>query len=427
MAASPTEVSSTPTRRQLGLDGGFTILAVAIVTSVLTGPGQTIGVSVFIDHFVEDLNLTRSQVSTAYLIGTLSGAALLPRVGRFIDDRGVRLSQMVTGVLFALALVNMSFVNGFVWLAIGFVGIRFFGQGSLSLVSVVTVSIRYLSNRGTALGLYSTVSSALMALLPLALAFSIGAVGWRSAWLVSAAIVASLVLGLAWFGLRDMPARRSAATAETDDVVVDNSFDRAEAIRTRGFWLLAAVSASAGMLGTALNFHQIDLLGDAGLSTNAAAALFIPQVVGSTVAGLATGWLADRMGTRYLPAAGAGLLVVSLLLAAVASPGVIVVIYAIVLGAMGGGIRTTASLLLPTWFGVAHLGSIQGTLTVFNVGASALGPVALAITQDWFGSYPPAVLVLALIPAATLVFALGPKLEFRSLEAHPPSTPSDYT
>lgn len=425
MAASPTEVSSTPTRRQLGLDGGFTILAVAIVTSVLTGPGQTIGVSVFIDHFVEDLNLTRSQVSTAYLIGTLSGAALLPRVGRFIDDRGVRLSQMVAGALFALALVNMSFVNGFVWLAIGFVGIRFFGQGSLSLVSVVTVSIRYLSNRGTALGLYSTVSSALMALLPLALAFSIGAVGWRSAWLVSAAIVASLVLGLAWFGLRDMPARRSAATAETDDVVVDNSFDRAEAIRTRGFWLLAAVSASAGMLGTALNFHQIDLLGDAGLSTNAAAALFIPQVVGSTVAGLATGWLADRMGTRYLPAAGAGLLVVSLLLAAVASPGVIVVIYAIVLGAMGGGIRTTASLLLPTWFGVAHLGSIQGTLTVFNVGASALGPVALAITQDWFGSYPPAVLVLALIPAATLVFALGPKLEFRSLEAHPPSTPSD--
>ena len=59
---------------------GYGILGLATITSVLTGPGQTIGVSVFIDHFVTDLGLSRSQVSTAYLIGTLSGAALLPRV-----------------------------------------------------------------------------------------------------------------------------------------------------------------------------------------------------------------------------------------------------------------------------------------------------------------------------------------------------------
>ena len=61
----------------------------AVLASALTGPGQTIGVSVFIDHFVDDLSLSRPQVSTAYLIGTLTGSIFLPAVGRFIDRNGV--------------------------------------------------------------------------------------------------------------------------------------------------------------------------------------------------------------------------------------------------------------------------------------------------------------------------------------------------
>ena len=124
------------------LTRGWVILALASVTSAMTGPGQTIGVSVFIDHFVDDLGVSRSSVGVAYLIGTLVGASLLPMVGRYVDRRGVRIAQVIVGGLFAAALVNMSFVQGIVWLAIGFTGIRFLGQGSLSLVSTVTVQIR---------------------------------------------------------------------------------------------------------------------------------------------------------------------------------------------------------------------------------------------------------------------------------------------
>ena len=61
------------------------VLVVAVVTATLTGPGQTIGVSVFIDHFVDDLDLSRSSVSAAYLVGTLTGSLALPFVGRFVD------------------------------------------------------------------------------------------------------------------------------------------------------------------------------------------------------------------------------------------------------------------------------------------------------------------------------------------------------
>ena len=90
----------------------------------LTGPGQTIGVSVFTDHFVDDLDLGRSTVSTAYLVGTLGGAMLLPTVGRTVDRIGVRRAQMIIGICFALALAYMSTVGSLVMLALGFFGIR---------------------------------------------------------------------------------------------------------------------------------------------------------------------------------------------------------------------------------------------------------------------------------------------------------------
>ncbi|MFV2039793.1 MAG: MFS transporter, partial [Acidimicrobiales bacterium] len=293
-------------------DRAWVVLGLAAVTSTLTGPGQTIGVAVFIDHFVDDLHLTRAQVSGAYLVGTLIGATLLPAVGRFIDRSGVRRAQLLIGLLFGLALVNMSFVNGLIWLTIGFTGIRFLGQGSLSLVATVTVSLSFVRNRGTALGIFSTASSALMATVPVALAVAIASFGWRSTWLLAAAVVTVVVVPIAWFGLRGLPTgtskRRTIGDVDAQSGAVGSrvlhSHDSAEAMRTRSFWVLACITSTAGMLGTALNFHQIDLLGEAGISRTAAAALFIPQVVGATLAGVSVGYIGDRVGVRYLPAAG---------------------------------------------------------------------------------------------------------------------------
>ena len=402
MTASETR---TPERESIFRGNAGLILGSAILASVLTGPGQTIGVSVFIDHFVDDLNLSRSQVSTAYLIGTLTGSVFLPSVGRFVDRRGVRVAQTIIGILFALALVNMSFVRGFITLAIGFTGIRLLGQGSLSLVSTVTVALRFVKNRGTAVGTFSTVTAGMMAFVPIVLAAVISAVGWRGAWLVAALGIALTVGPLAWFGLRSMPT--AAAQTDSGTTTADfTGFTRKDAISTRGFWILAAISAAAGMLSTALNFHQIDLLTQAGLSAEGAAAMFLPQVLGSTAAGFAAGYAADRIGTRFLPALSVALLFFAHLLAANASPGFTVVVYAITLGAAGGATRTVAATLLPSWFGTTNLGSIQGTLTFFNVGASAIGPVALALLEARFGSYPEAILVLSTIPLAAFAFAL---------------------
>ncbi len=413
------------------------MLALAIVTSAMTGPGQTIGVSVFIDPMVEALSISRSAVSTAYLVGTLTGAAAMPFVGRFVDERGVRLAQTLVGLAFTGALVVMSGVNGLLWLMVGFAGIRMFGQGSLSMISTVTVALWFSRRRGMAMGLLTTVAGALMALLPVALNAVIGFTSWRTAWLIAAAAVAVTVIPIARFGLIDRPSDigqvpdglrpedqpagpavdpstgRGVAGLLTRlfrrprPVLVDTrSFTRREAASTLQFWILAAIGIASGMLITGLNFHQIDLLGEAGLSSGQAAAMFLPQIIGSSVAAIATGLVLDQVGVRYVPAFSMLLLVVVHLVAAGLDQGAMVILYAVLLGSIGGMVRSTLSTMLPGYFGVDHIGSIQGLLTVTNVGGSALGPVTLAVVQEWTGSYRTANLWLMIIPVAMLALTL---------------------
>ena len=53
---------------------GWIIMAVATFGMIMTSPGQTYAVSIFIDYFITDLGLSRSSVSTLYTVGTLAGS-----------------------------------------------------------------------------------------------------------------------------------------------------------------------------------------------------------------------------------------------------------------------------------------------------------------------------------------------------------------
>jgi MFS family permease len=402
---------------------GWRILAVAVITSILTGPGQTIGVSVFIDPMVSALNISRSVVSGAYLVGTLTGATAMPFVGRYIDRHGIRRSQILIGLGFTIALINMAGVQNAIWLAVGFAGIRMMGQGALSMIPTVAVSLWFERRRGVAMGVLATVAGAGMVAVPVVLNAVIDATSWRWAWLIAAGFTLITVIPLGWFALIDRPSdvgqvpdggpapgtstqplSASGQTLSADPTpVATRSFTRAEAVRTRQFWILASVSTITGMLVTGLNFHQIDLLGEAGLSSGQAAAMFLPQIVGSSVTGIAVGYVMDRVGVRLVPALTMVLLIGVHLLGVAIAPGAVVFLYAVSLGATGGAVRACLSTMLPGYFGTDHIGSIQGIMTLTGVIGSALGPVTLALAESRFGSYQSANLILMTLPVATLL------------------------
>ncbi len=395
---------------------GWRMVAFASITGAMTGPGQTIGVSVFIDHFIGDLGISRSEVSTAYLVGTLGAALVLPLIGNRIDRIGVRRATTMIAIAFGIALVGMAGVNGLIALMVGFFAIRLFGQGSLTLTSTLAVTHWFDRKRGLALGITATAMSILMSLVPVLLNIVIEAYSWRTAWIVAAVLVWVIVIPIAHWGLIDHPSdvgQYPDGVAPTADdgssVAIAPSSTRGEAIRTSRFWIVTIASATVGLLSTALNFHQISMLGDAGLSATEAAAMFLPQVIGAAVAGVVFGYLADRLTGRILIPMVMGILAVSLLLTLVLAPGTAVILYAISLGAAGGSSRTVTSTLLPRWFGVGHIGAIQGTATLIGVASTALGPVMFSIARDVTGSYGVAAAWFALLPIAAAIVAMTMK------------------
>ena len=171
----------------------------------------------------------------------------------------------------------------------------------------------------------------------------------------------------------------------------------------------------AASLITGLNFHQIDLLGEAGLSSGEAAIMFLPQIIGSSVAALGVGYVLDRVGTRFVPAFSMLLLAIVHVMAAGLSGPATILLYAVVLGSAGGTVRAALSTLVPGYFGTGHIGSISGLMTVANVAGSAVGPVVLAVTESATGGYRSANLILLAIPVvATIVCLFNRPLDPRS-------------
>ncbi|ROO63274.1 sugar phosphate permease [Micromonospora sp. Llam0] len=394
---------------------GWRIVGYASVALAMTAPGQTLAVSAFIDPMIADLGMTRSTVSTAYLVGTLAGAAALPGIGILIDRYGVRRCMAVIGAVFGTVLIALSLVTGIVGLTAGFVGIRLAGQGALGIAATTVTAHWFLRRRGTALAIVSAVGTTGISLAPLLLERLIALQGWRTAWLIEGLVVWAVVIPIALLGIRDRPADvgqfvdgqpPTRAGGDSGPVGVT----RARALRTPYFWILAAAVATAGMLTTAVGFHQISLLTERGLSTTAAAANFLPQTVAGLAATLLVGPLVDGRHPRALLAVAMAGLGTALTWATLVTPGWSAIGFGVAIGAASAAIRTVETALTPRLFGTAHLGAIRGLLTAITVGSTAFGPLLFALVHDATGGYQAALLGCAALPVAVGLAALATPL-----------------
>src|SRR5256885_9283989 len=127
-------MDNTPRLRSPGLAGAAVAFA-AFIGVFATTPGQTVGVSSFIDPIAADLGLAREHVLLLYSIGTFLGILSAPRIGKLVDRFGPR--RLIVPVVLALAGACgvMSLAAGAWSLALGFVLLRATAIAGLSLVS----------------------------------------------------------------------------------------------------------------------------------------------------------------------------------------------------------------------------------------------------------------------------------------------------
>lgn len=408
---------------------GWIILVAATIGRVMSGPGQTYSISIFIEHFITDLGISRSVVSSLYTVGTLAGALSLPFVGRQIDRRGPQVVAGVAATLLALACLYMRYVNGIVMLGIGFVLLRMLGQGSISMVSTNVVNQWWVRRRGAMLGIVGVTSALLgSGLFPSMINALIGRYGWRTSYALLGLMVAVVMLPVGVFVFRRQPeeyglapdgARRHGRDApEGHAESPEENWTSSEAIRTPAFWIINLGLASISALGTGLQFHMVSVFADAGLSSDVAAAAFLPIAAVNAVVALAAGVLADRVPARYLLFTALLGQTASLLMAPRLHGIPSALGYGAVMGLTTGLQMTVAAVVWAKYFGRRHLGSITGVASVITTGGSALGPMPMGIARDIMGSYTVALTAAAVLPLALGVLALFARQPRRAEARH---------
>ena len=407
--------SAVVTRTQNHFFYGWAIVVVSALGIFTSGPGQSHTFSVFIGPISEDLGISNSMISTSYGIATLAAALLLPQTGRLVDRFGPRLSLIAITVLLGFACMFFGAAANFLWLAVAFALLRFFGQGSLMLGCANMVSQWFSRKRGFAMGLMALGFGLSMAVHPPLGKYLIDVVGWRQAWVILGLLTWVLMLPPLLFlaidkpedvGLRPDGARMVKSGEETGENEI-SGLDLKQAMATPAFYIISAGWFAIAMLVTTLHFWQVEVLTrDGGIAKDQAAQAFTISAIAMVAAMPLVGRLFDTLRTRFVFALALTITSASLVLITFAQDTATGLLYAVVFGLNNAFSMTMFGYIWPRYFGRKHLGAIQGTGQMIGVFGASLGPLPVGWAFDTFGDATWTLRLLAVIPLVIALLAL---------------------
>ena len=394
---------------------GWVIVGVGMLCIFASGPAQSHTFSVFIGPIALDLGLSQTEMASAYGLATLVAALCLPAMGWFLDRVGAKRMLAVVALLFGTACAAFGLVGGILWLSIGFAALRFLGQGSLMMGSSNMVSQWFNRKRGSALGFMALGFGISMAVHPEISQWLIEQVGWREAWLwigvTTWVLVLPPILILVISKPEDVSLRPdgiepvSLGILDKTDVEARGDFTLNEALGAPAFYIIAGALFTLSMLVTSLHFYQVSIFFDQGLGPNIATKCFAVSSITMVVMMPLVGRMLDRFRTERMIAVGLVILTASLWLASAISGLSTAVLFSVVFGLSNAVSMNYVAFMWPRYFGRTHLGRIQGVGQTITVIGASLGPLPLALSKDYFGSYGPMLVGVGAIPLFFAVIA----------------------
>jgi sugar phosphate permease len=374
-----------------------------IVAGAAIGMGTGIGLylvvrSLFVVHLTKEFGWTRGDLGVAGTVAFVTGALVLPVIGRIVDRFGYRRVVLVCVPAMSLLYLAIALQPGpfrihlllMVWGGI-------FGGGTAAISYTRPLIAAFHRQRGLALGLATAGTSITAMIVPPIIAAVIAHYGWRAGLYTMAAIttLVGLPLSLALIGNPTAASQaRSLALARARG---PRGAALRDALRTPRFWLLAVAFAAVNIPGAGVVAQLAPMLGDKGLPEETAALVMSVYAAGLLLGRLMTGFSLDRMPTALvaapmtlIPAIGIVLLRANTLSFATASAAVLM------LGLQQGSEIDLIAYIVSRSFGVEHYGTIYGALGVAGAVSTAASFVFFGKVHDLTGSYDIALTVGAL-------------------------------
>ncbi len=403
----------------------------ATVGLLASAPGQTMGVSTFTDYLLDAIHISRNQLSTAYMIGTIGSSLILTYAGKMYDKYGARWVGMIISVVLAIVLVflsqsdriiklfvqdeNGSFYAGFsiAVLMILFFALRFSGQGVLTMISRNMLMKWFVANRGLVNGISSVFVALGFSLAPLTFDMLIQGTSWRAAWLLMALGIGVFFTIFAFIFFRDnpedidlLPDGKKHANKDRHIIIKPfKQFALSEAKKTPAFWLFSIPLGIYALYITGFTFHLVSIFEHVNLPREKALGVFIPISFISITVSLVGGYISDKIRLKYLLYIILAAQIVALFCLSHLNDGIYYYGFIAGNGIVSGLYNVLMAVVWPRFYGRENLGRITGFVMSIIVFSSALGPVLFSMSASTFGSYKFAISGLVTLLVVLTVFS----------------------
>lgn len=386
-------------------DGWGTLVAAVIGTmcGLITITNYSQGF--FVGPVSQEFGWTPPQFFFGFTVMMCSGLIAGPLVGAIAQKVGLKIVGLVGLLGHAVGYYIISKNNGDLttwYLSWGL--LSFMAAGSLPIIWVAGLNGFFRKHRGKAIGITMAGTGMGAFIIPPIVEHVIANDGWRAAYQTIAfgALLVSLPIIVLLFKVR--------SSEESDGDLTESSwgYTRAEALRHRKFWILAAVLfiTVIVVVGLLSNFEQI--MGSKGFERSDIAILASVLGISVILGRLLVGALVDRFWAPAVaclffsfPALGMYLLINGDLNTSIA------VGVAIFIGLAAGAELDMLAYLTGRYFGPAHYPAVFGCVyAAFTLGAG-VGPSIFGGSAESNGGYDPIMtLSIGLLFVSMVLFLL---------------------
>ena len=396
---------------------GWVIVILSAMIFFLSAPGQTYSISVFIKVYIEEFGLSSTQLSLAYTIATTISGTLLIFTGKFIDKFGSRKVLVVVAMMLGFSTFFNSFVSSIYMIFFGFFLLRYFGQGSMTLIPNILVPQWFEKKRAIAVSFAGIGGLAAMFLVPSLNLYMISSIGWENAWRVWSLILivgfVPIVILLTADRPEDFGLTIENSIPSTNDTIEHalleiekKSFSIKQALKTKEFWIVGMISMIPAMFSTGVTFHFFPMMELRGLSNETAAVILGFMALPALALPFGLNVLVDIFKDKYILLTTLSMIIISMIFLIVGVTNMVTALIFILFYGFAVAVQSlTTNVIWPNYFGRKHLGTIRGAATFFMVIGSALGPLPFGLSVDYTGDYNLAIIGMIIFTTTALILS----------------------
>lgn len=354
---------------------GYAIVIAGLAIFMTTmGLNYTFGI--FFKPLIAEFGWSRAVTSAAYSIMTMMSGFLGMVAGRLSDKFGPRVVCTVSGVFLGSGFILMSQVSSIwhVYLVYGFIVAA--GIGVCWPVLMPLVPRWFIVRKGLMSGILSSGVGLGTLVFPPIASLLIGAIDWRSSYIIFGA-TALVLIPLAARFLKRAPRNMEQRPIEVDELKLEivnpkgAGLDFRQAIRTKQFIFMCIIYFCFGFCYHSVMVHIVPHAMELGITTIIAASI-VSMIGGlSIVCKVIMGYAGDKLGIKSSLIFSFILLFLCFLWLQFARELWMFYLFTAIFALAYGGAMSLQALMLGELFGLLSSGIIMGTVTfVYTIGGA---------------------------------------------------------